>query len=98
MTWKRHLSVPISALVLAAAAAITVPVIAHSQTQGMERRYDRRDDRRNARDTRQTGRQEARDAKWECKAGDDKIRAECRQIKRNTKQQARQDARMIKMD
>jgi hypothetical protein len=35
-------------------------------------------------------RQGARDAKQACKAGDEKTRAECRQVKRRTKQAARQ--------
>jgi len=46
----------------------------HAQTQGMERRDDRRDDRA-----------AGRAAKQDCKAGDEKTRAECRQEKRATK-------------
>jgi hypothetical protein len=49
---------------------------ATAQTQGMERR----DDRAGARATKQA-----------CKAGDEKTRAECRQMKRTTKQQGRPD-------
>jgi hypothetical protein len=40
----------------------------------MDRRDDRRDDRAGG-----------RAAKQECKAGDEKTRAECRQVKRDTK-------------
>jgi len=47
---------------------------AHAQTQGMDRRDDRRDDRAGA-----------KAAKQECKAGDEKTRAECRQVKRDAK-------------
>jgi len=53
---------------------------AYAQTQGMERRDERRDDRSGARATKQA-----------CKAGDEKTRAECRQVKRTTKQQGRHD-------
>src|SRR5262245_14288094 len=63
---EERLRVPVATLVLAAAAMLTVPVTAHAQTSGVERRDDRRDDRKGARDTRQTGREEARDAKQEC--------------------------------
>ena len=67
-----------------AAAALAVGVMllnavpASAQTQGMERR----DERRNVR-------QGARTAKQACRAGDEKTRPECRQMKRSTKQQAR---------
>ena len=47
---------------------------AYAQTQGMERRDDRRDNRA-----------AGRAAKQACKAGDEKTRAECRQVKRTTK-------------
>jgi hypothetical protein len=47
----------------------------------MERRDDRRDDRAGA-----------RAAKQACKAGDEKTRAECRQVKHRAKQAGRQDA------
>jgi len=53
---------------------------ASAQTQGMERRDERRDDRAAARATKQA-----------CKAGDEKTRAECRQMKRKAKQQGRHD-------
>ena len=56
------------------------PQTAHAQTQGTERRDDRRD-------TRQT----SRDVKQACKAGDEKSRAECRQGKREVKQEGRHD-------
>ena len=61
------------ALVAAATLASAAPV--HAQTQGMERRDERRD-------TRAGGRA----AKQARKAGDEKTRAECRQVKRTTKQ------------
>src|SRR5215468_4553138 len=78
---------------LALATGILTPLTpVYSQTQGQERR----DDRQDARDTRQTGRKDARDKKAECKAGDEKSRAECRQEKRDTKQDARDTARDIK--
>ena len=60
------------ACALAAVAALSGVV--QAQTQGMERRDDRRDTRAGA-----------RDAKHDCKAGDEKTRAECRQVKRTTK-------------
>jgi len=53
---------------------------AYAQTQGMERRDDRRDHRSGGRAEKQA-----------CKAGDEKTRAECRQVKRTTKQQGRHD-------
>ena len=59
--------------VLAAIVMLAVAP-AYAQTQGMERRDDRRDDRAGG-----------RAAKQACKAGDEKTRAECRQVKRTTK-------------
>jgi hypothetical protein len=59
---------------LAAVVALAGVVPAYAQTQGMERRDDRRDDRG-----------AGRDAKQDCKAGDENTRAECRQVKRDTK-------------
>jgi hypothetical protein len=53
---------------------------ASAQTQGMERRGERHDDRAGA-----------RSAKQACKAGDEKSRAECRQMKREVKQAGRND-------
>ena len=61
-------------------AISTYPPSAHAQTQGMDRRDDRRDTR-----------QDSRDVKQECKAGDEKSRAECRQDKRDVKQEGRQN-------
>ena len=61
-------------------AISTYPQSAHAQTQGMDRRDDRRDTR-----------QDSRDVKQECKAGDEKSRAECRQDKRDVKQEGRQN-------
>jgi hypothetical protein len=60
--------------VLAAIAMLAVVASANAQTRGMDHRDDRRDDR-----------QGGRAAKQECKAGDEKNRAECRQEKRTTK-------------
>ena len=51
---------------------------AHAQTQGMERRQNRRENRQNA-----------RDVKHECNAKEGTSRAECRQEKRDTKQEGR---------
>ena len=59
----------ISALIITAGLQWT-PVPANATERGEERR--------DARDTRQTGRDEAREQKAECKAADDKSRAECR--------------------
>ena len=63
------------------AAVVTLVSVApvYAQTQGMERRDERRDNRAGG-----------RAAKQACKAGDEKTRAECRQVKRTTKQQGRQ--------
>ena len=60
--------------VLAAIAMLAVVASASAQTQGMDRRDDRRDDRAGG-----------RAAKQACKAGDEKTRAECRQVKHTTK-------------
>jgi len=65
-------------IVCAFAAVVTLAGAAHAQTQGMERRGDRRGMR-----------SDARGAKQDCKAGDEKSRAECRQEKRGGKQDAR---------
>jgi hypothetical protein len=68
------------------AAALVVALLvlsvsaASAQTPGMERRDERRDDRAGARATKQA-----------CKAGDEKTRAECRQMKRTAKQHGRHD-------
>ena len=59
---------------LAAVVALAGVVPAYADTQGMDRRDDRRDDRAGG-----------RAAKQACKAGDEKSRAECRQVKRTTK-------------
>jgi len=60
--------------VLAAIVTLAVVGPAYAQTQGMERRDDRRGDRAGG-----------RAAKQACKAGDEKSRAECRQVKHTTK-------------
>jgi hypothetical protein len=78
--------------VVLATGTLTALTPGYSQTSGQERREDRQD----ARDTRQTGPNDARDKKAECKAGDEKSRAECRQEKRDTKQDARDAAHDIK--
>jgi hypothetical protein len=59
---------------LAAILMCGVVASASAQTQGMDRRDDRRDHRAGG-----------RAAKQACKAGDEKTRAECRQVKRDTK-------------
>ena len=66
--------------VLAAIVVLASGTSAHAQTPGMERRNERRDDRAGA-----------RAAKQACKAGDEKTRAECRQVKHTAKQKGRQD-------
>jgi hypothetical protein len=82
----------ISIVILASAALLLSPLSGYSQTPGMERRQNRRANRDDARATRQAGRHDARDAKQECKdAGGNRI--ECRQLKRETKQDARGTAR-----
>ena len=78
MKWKACLQVSILALALTAPGIIISPTVAYAQTQSKERR-----------DTRQETRQDARAQKAECKKGDEKSRAECRQVKRGTKQDAR---------
>src|SRR5437762_3709978 len=60
--------------VLAAVLMLAGVAPAYAQTQGMDRRDDRRDNRAGG-----------RAAKQACKAGDEKTRAECRQVKRDTK-------------
>jgi len=65
---------------LAAVVMLAGIAPASAQTQGMERRTDRRDDRAGA-----------RSAKQACKAGDEKSRADCRQVKREVKQAGRND-------
>ncbi len=66
--------------VLAAVVVLAGIAPVSAQTQGMERRNDRRDDRAGA-----------RSAKQACKAGDEKSRADCRQVKREVKQAGRND-------
>ena len=61
-------------LVFAAIVTFASVVPVHAQTQGMDRRDDRRDNRAGG-----------RAAKQACKAGDEKTRAECRHVKRETK-------------
>src|SRR5215831_17711436 len=67
-----------AAAVVAALLVLSIGA-ASAQTPGMERRDARRDNRAGARATKQA-----------CKAGDEKTRAECRQMKRSTKHQGRQ--------
>jgi hypothetical protein len=59
---------------LAAVGTLACGVPAQAQTEGMDRRDDRRDDRAGG-----------RAAKQACKAGDEKTRAECREMKRDAK-------------
>jgi len=56
------------------------PQIVHAQTQGMERRAERRGTR-----------QHSRELKHACNASEGKSRAECRQGKREVKQEGRHD-------
>jgi hypothetical protein len=82
----------ISIVIPAVAVLLLSPIPGYSQTQGMERRQERRQNRDDARATRQAGRHAARDAKQECKdAGGNRI--DCRQQKREMKQDARGAAR-----
>jgi len=66
--------------VLAAVVMLAGIAPASAQTNGMERRGDRHTDRAGA-----------RSAKQACKAGDEKSRAECRQMKHEVKQAGRND-------
>jgi hypothetical protein len=70
----------LAALAMLATTGVMVATSTFAQTQGTERRGDRRD-------TKQGARQE----KAACKAGDEKTRPECRQEKRDTKQENRTD-------
>jgi hypothetical protein len=56
----------------------TYPQIAYAQTQGMDRRGDRRDTR-----------QVSRSTKHACNAAGGSSRSECRQTKRDVKQEGR---------
>ena len=71
---------PLRRAVCVLGAIVTLAGAAYAQTQGMNRRDDRRDNRA-----------AGRAAKQACKAGDEKTRAECRQDKRDVKQQGRQN-------
>jgi len=66
--------------VLAAVVMLAGIAPVSAQTNGMDRRDDRRDDRSGA-----------RSAKQACKAGDEKTRADCRQVKHEVKQAGRND-------
>jgi len=76
MSRERGLRRAFVALAAVVMLASVTPVGA--QTQGMERRDDRRDNRASG-----------RAAKQACKAGDEKTRAECRQVKHTTKHHGR---------
>jgi hypothetical protein len=67
--------------VLAAVVMVAGIAPASAQTNGMDRRDDRRDDR-----------SAGRSAKQACKAGDEKSRADCRQVKHEVKQAGRNDS------
>ena len=67
--------------VLATVVLLAGIVPASAQTNGMKRRDERRDTRAGA-----------RAAKQACKAGDEKTRADCRQMKRDVKQAGRNGA------
>jgi uncharacterized protein HemX len=77
---KRRMALRRASWALVAAVTLAGVVPAFAQTQGMERRDERRDDRAGA-----------RSAKQACKAGDEKTRAECRQVKHKAKQAGRND-------
>jgi hypothetical protein len=77
---QRRMSVWRGLGVLAAVVMLAGIAPASAQTQGMERRNERRDDRA-----------AARAGKQACIAGDEKSRAECRQVKRAAKQAGRND-------
>ena len=69
------------AVVTSVAATLTlstIPQTAYAQTHGMNRRADRRDTR-----------QESRTVKHDCNAAGGSSRSECRQTKRDTKQEGR---------
>lgn len=66
--------------ILAAVVVLAGIAPSSAQTQGMDRRNQRRDNRA-----------AARAAKQACKAGDEKSRADCRQVKREVKQAGRND-------
>jgi hypothetical protein len=65
---------------LLATAGVMMSTSAFAQTQGTERRGERRETR-----------DDSREEKAACKAGDEKSRPECRQDKRDTKQEGRKD-------
>ena len=65
----------LGAVAVLAISSFTFVTSTHAQTQGSERRDDRQGTRSDARDTKQ-----------DCKAGDENSRAECRQEKRDVKQ------------
>lgn len=72
---KMRMGMPVlTALALLGGAGVIATSTAYAQTNGMDRRDDRQDDR-----------QGSRNAKQACKAGDEKSRAECRQMKRDVK-------------
>ena len=78
-----HKSIRLPFLALGLLAGSTLAIdgylqTAHAQTPGMERREDRRANRQNS-----------REVKHECNAAGDQSRAECRQEKRDTKQEGR---------
>jgi len=75
---RRRMSFWRSVGVLATVMMLAGVAPASAQTQGMGRRNERRDDRA-----------AARAAKQACKAGDEKTRADCRQMKREAKQAGR---------
>jgi hypothetical protein len=71
-------SLAIAAVLAVAGTSYVADAVA--QTQGSQRRGERRDTRQGSRDEKQA-----------CKAGDEKSRPECRQDKRDTKQEGRHD-------
>ena len=77
---QRRMSIRRGVGVLGVVVMLAGAASVFAQTQGMERRDDRRDNRAGG-----------RAAKQACKAGDEKTRAECRQVKHGAKQEGRQD-------
>ena len=68
------------------AGGLIAPPPGYSQRAGADNRQD-------ARDVKQQGREDARAAQADCKAGDEKTRAECRKEKRDAKDGAKDAAK-----
>jgi len=77
---ERRMGLRRATCVLATVVTLACVGTTYAQTQGMDRRDERRDDKAGARAEKQA-----------CKAGDENTRAECRQVKRDAKQEGRND-------